>query len=219
MIGAKINGRIVPIDTVPNTGDILEIITSSSSKGPSRDWIKIVKTSSARSKIKSFFKKEKRAENIIAGRSIVENDFKRFAPSATEQQRAETVERVCQRMGYMAADDMYNDLGYGGLTYSKVETKIRDEFIRSFGKNDEVMQGDDIAIDRIKLSTPKNVKSNGGVIVDGLDGCLIFRQLEDFFEHNIYLSFLVRVFPGFGVSSVKKNIHDSTNSLYHYLAG
>ncbi len=210
MVGAKINGRIVPIDTVPNTGDILEIITSSSSKGPSRDWIKIVKTSSARSKIKSFFKKEKRAENIIAGRSIVENDFKRFAPSATDQQRAETVERVCQRMGYMAADDMYNDLGYGGLTYSKVETKIRDEFIRSFGKNDEAMQGDDIAIDRIKLSTPKNVKSNGGVIVDGLDGCLIkFAKCCTPLPGDSIIGYITR---GYGVSvhnSECKNIAES----------
>ena len=173
MVGAKINGRIVPIDTVPNTGDILEIITSSSSKGPSRDWIKIVKTSSARSKIKSFLKNEKRAENIVAGKNMVENDFKRFAPLSTEQRRTETVERVCQRMGYMSADDMYNDLGYGGLTYSKVETKLRDEYERSFGKNDDALQSDDISVEQIKLATPKNVKSNSGVIVDGLDGCLI----------------------------------------------
>lgn len=173
MIGAKINGRIVPIDTVPNTGDILEIITSSSSKGPSRDWIKIVKTSSARSKIKSFLKNEKRAENIIAGKNMVENDFKRFAPSSTEQRRSETVDKVCQRMGYMSADDMYNDLGYGGLPYSKVETKIHDEYERSFGKSDDALQSDDISVDSIKLATPKNVKSNGGVVVDGLDGCLI----------------------------------------------
>ena len=173
MVGAKINGKIVPIYYVPKTGDILEIITSSSSKGPSRDWLKIARTSSARSKIRSFFKKEKRAENIVAGKNIVDNEFRRFAPSSTEQQRTETVSVVSQRMGYMSAEDLYNDLGYGGLSYSKIDAKLRDEYERSFGKIDEAANGDDISIDRIKLSTPKNIKSNGGVIVDGLEGCLV----------------------------------------------
>ena len=173
MVGAKINGKIVPIDKVPKTGDILEIITSSSSKGPSRDWINIAKTSSARSKIRSFFKKEKRADNIVAGKNIVESGFKRFAPYSTEQQRAETMAAVSQRMGYMSAEDMYNDLGYGGLSYSKIETKVRDEYERSFGKNSSSAQSDDISVDQIKISTPKNVKSNSGVVVDGLDGCLV----------------------------------------------
>ena len=173
MVGAKINGKIVPIDKVPKTGDILEIITSSSSKGPSRDWIKIARTSSARSKIRSFFKKERRPENIVAGKNMVDSEFKRFAPNSTEQQRADVISVVSQRMGYMASDDMYNDLGYGGLTYSKIEAKIRDEYERSFGRNEDLAQGDDIAVEKIKLATPKNVKSNGGVVVDGLDGCLV----------------------------------------------
>jgi GTP pyrophosphokinase len=76
-------------------------------------------------------------------------------------------------MGYMSAEDLYNDLGYGGLSYSKIDAKIRDEYERSFGKIDDTANGDDIAIDKIKLSTPKNIKSNGGVIVDGLEGCLV----------------------------------------------
>ena len=173
MVGAKINGKIVPIDRVPKTGDILEIITSSSSKGPSRDWVKIAKTSSARSKIRSFFKKEKRPENIVAGKNMVDAEFKKFTPYSTEQQRAETVDKVSQRMGYMTAEDLYNDLGYGGFSYSKIEAKIRDEYERAFGKADEALNGDDIAVENIKLSVPKNVKANGGVIVDGLDGCLV----------------------------------------------
>ncbi|MBE6533403.1 MAG: bifunctional (p)ppGpp synthetase/guanosine-3',5'-bis(diphosphate) 3'-pyrophosphohydrolase [Ruminococcaceae bacterium] len=173
MVGAKINGKIVPIDRVPKTGDILEIITSSSSKGPSRDWIKIAKTSSARSKIRSFFKKEKRSENIVTGKNMVDAEFKKFTSSSTEQQRAEIVENISQRMGYMTADDLYNDLGYGGLAYSKIEAKIRDEYERTFGKVYEVSNADDISVENIKLAIPKNVKANGGVIVDGLDGCLV----------------------------------------------
>ncbi|MBO7303323.1 MAG: bifunctional (p)ppGpp synthetase/guanosine-3',5'-bis(diphosphate) 3'-pyrophosphohydrolase, partial [Clostridia bacterium] len=173
MVGAKINGKIVPIDKVPQTGDILEILTSSSSKGPSRDWVNIAKTSSAKSKIRSFFKKEKRPENIVTGKAIVEGEFKKFAPYSTEQQRNDTISTVSQRMGYMTADDMYNDLGYGGLTYSKIEAKVRDEYERSFGKSESAEQGNDIAIDQIKLSTVKKGKANGGVVVDGLDGCLV----------------------------------------------
>ena len=173
MVGAKINGKIVPIDKAPQTGDILEILTSSSSKGPSRDWINIAKTSSAKSKIRSFFKKEKRAENILTGKGIVESEFKKFAPYSTEQQKTDTINSVSQRMGYMTAEDMYNDLGYGGLSYSKIEAKVRDEYERSFGKAENVEQGNAIAIDKIKLSTVKKGKVSGGVVVDGLDGCLV----------------------------------------------
>ena len=173
MVGAKINGMIVPIDRAPQTGDIIEIITSSSSKGPSRDWLKIAKTTSARAKIRSFFKKEKRAENIVAGKSIVDTEFKKFASSSTEQQRADTVAAVSQRMGYMTSEDMYNDLGYGGLSYSKIEAKIRDEYERSFGKKEEPESSHESIVEQINVSTPKNVASSGGVIVDGLEGCLV----------------------------------------------
>ena len=173
MVGAKINGMIVPIDRAPQTGDIIEIITSSSSKGPSRDWLKIAKTTSARAKIRSFFKKEKRAENIVAGKSIVDTEFKKFASSSTEQQRTDTVAAVSQRMGYMTSEDMYNDLGYGGLSYSKIEAKIRDEYERSFGKKEESESSHEAIVEQINVSTPKNVASSGGVIVDGLEGCLV----------------------------------------------
>lgn len=173
MIGAKVNGAIVPIDKEPQAGDIIEIITSSSSKGPSRDWLKIAKSTSARSKIRSFFKKERRAENIVEGKNIIDAEFKRFAPSSTEQQRIETVTATSQRMGYMTADDLYNDLGYGGISYSKIETKLRDEYDRSFGKKEDAEQGNELTVEQVKLSTSKNINSNGGVIVDGLEGCLV----------------------------------------------
>ena len=206
MVGAKINGKIVPIDRVPKTGDILEIITSASSKGPSRDWIKIAKTSSARSKIRSFFKKEKRTENIVAGKNIVDSEFKRFAPNSTDQQRADTISAVSQRMGYMTAEDMYNDLGYGGLAYSKIEAKVRDEYERSFGKNGEASQGDDVSVDKIKLATPKNVKSNGGVVVDGLDGCLVkFAKCCTPLPGDNIIGFITR---GHGVSVHNSECHN-----------
>ena len=197
MIGAKINGMIVPIDKVPKTGDILEILTSSASKGPSRDWLKIVKTSSARSKIRSYFKKEKRAENIVAGKSIIDTEIKRFASYSTESQRSETAAVVSQRMGYMSVDDMYNDIGYGGLSYAKIEAKIRDEFERSFGQKNEAEQIKD-SVEQLKVSTVKNVKSNGGVIVDGLDGCLVkFAKCCNPLPGDSIVGFITR---GYGVS-------------------
>ena len=203
MVGAKLNGMIVPIDKVPKTGDILEIITSSSSKGPSRDWLKIVKTSSARSKIRSYFKREKRSENIVAGKNIIDTEFKRFASSSTEQQRTEVVSVVSQRMGYMTPDDLYNDLGYGGLSYSKIEAKIRDEYERSYGQAEENIQTPENVVEQIKLATPKNIKSNSGVIVDGLDGCLVkFAKCCNPLPGDDIIGFITR---GHGVSVHNKN--------------
>ena len=203
MVGAKINGMIVPIDKVPKTGDILEIITSSSSKGPSRDWLKIVRTSSARSKIRSYFKREKRSENIIAGKNIVDTEFKRFASNSTEQQRSEVVSAVSQRRGYMTADDLYNDLGYGGLAYSKIEAKIRDEYERSYGHSEDDAQTTENVVEQIKISAPKNIKSNSGVIVDGLDGCLVkFAKCCNPLPGDSIIGFITR---GHGVSIHNKN--------------
>ena len=206
MVGAKINGMIVPIDRVPKTGDILEIMTSSSSKGPSRDWLKIVKTSSARSKIRSYFKKEKRSENIIAGKNIVDSEIKRFASYSTESQRNETANVVSQRMGYMSVDDMYNDIGYGGLSYAKIEAKIRDEFERSFGQKNEVEQIS--VVDQLKVSSGKSVKANGGVIVDGLDGCLVkFAKCCNPLPGDSIIGFITR---GYGVSVHNSNCKNIT---------
>ena len=206
MVGAKINGMIVPIDKVPKTGDILEIMTSSSSKGPSRDWLKIVKTSSARSKIRSYFKKEKRAENIVAGKNLLDAEIKRFAPYSTETQRNETVAAVSQRIGYMSADDMYNDIGYGGLTYSKIESKIRDEFERSFGQKNDSEQIN--VVDQIKVASGKTVKTNGGVIVDGLDGCLVkFAKCCNPLPGDSIVGFITR---GYGVSVHNVNCKNIT---------
>ncbi len=201
MVGAKINGMIVPIDRVPKTGDILEILTSSTSKGPSRDWLKIVKTSSARSKIRSYFKKEKRSENIVAGKAMVDAEIKRFASYSTEAQRNEVASTVSQRIGYMSVEDMYNDIGYGGLSYSKIEAKIRDEYERSFAQKNDSEQID--PVEQIKTVSAKNIKANGGVIVDGLDGCLVkFAKCCNPLPGDSIIGFITR---GHGVSVHNEN--------------
>ncbi len=173
MVGAKINGMIVPIDRAPVTGDIIEILTSSSSKGPSRDWLNIVKTGEARTKIRAWFKKEKRPENIVAGKNMVDAEFKRFARNYTDAQRNETVALVGQRLGYMSADDLYNTLGYGGVALSKVAGKFKDEYERNFAAENEVEEPKELTVEDIKTVAPKNIKSSGGIVVDGQEGCLV----------------------------------------------
>ncbi len=174
MVGAKINGMIVPIERAPKTGDIIEILTSSASKGPSRDWLNIVKTSEARTKIRGWFKKEKRTENIAAGKSMIESEFKKWTHASTEATRHETVMLVGQRLGYMSAEDLYNTLGYGGLALSKIAVKLKDEYERSFASSEaQAEPKKDITAEDVKIVAPKNVKSSGGIIVDGQEGCLV----------------------------------------------
>ena len=171
MVGAKINGMIVPIDRVPQNGEIVEILTSSSSKGPSRDWLKIVKTSEARTKIRQWFKKEKRADNIIVGKSAIDAEFKRYAYACSDAQKMEIVTNVALRIGFNAVDDLYNTIGYGGLSISKIAVKLKDEYDRLVKPEAEEQI---INVEQVKLAEkPKNIKSDSGIIVDGEHGCLV----------------------------------------------
>ena len=206
MVGAKINGMIVPIDRVPQNGEIVEILTSASSKGPSRDWLNIVKTSEARTKIRAWFKKEKRSENIVAGKAIVETEFKRFGRAYTEQQKNEIVANVGQRVGFASADDLYNTLGYGGLSISKISLKLREEFDRTVKAPEP--EPETITAEMIKTVQPKNVKSNGGIVVDGERGCLVkFARCCNPLPGDEIIGFVTK---GYGVSIHK---HDCPNVI------
>jgi len=173
MIGAKINGMIVPIDRVPQNGEIVEILTSSNSKGPSRDWLNIVKTSSARTKIRGWFKKEKRAENIVAGKAMIDTEFKKYGRPYTDAQKNDIMTTIGQKFGFMSADDFYNTLGYGGITVSKVSLKLKEEFERVVKAPVIEETREEFNVENVKISAPKNIKSNGGIVVDGADGCLV----------------------------------------------
>ena len=172
MVGAKINGMIVPIDRVPQNGEIVEILTSSATKGPSRDWLKIVKTSEARTKIRQWFKKEKRSENIMMGKASVDGEFKRYAYACTEAQKNEILTNVSSRIGFNSVDDLYNTLGYGGLPLSKIAHKLKDEFDRVVKTDIEEEIITDAA--QVKVADkPHNIKSDSGIIVDGEYGCMV----------------------------------------------
>ncbi len=139
MVGAKINGMIVPIDRAPQNGEIVEIITSSASKGPSRDWMKIVRTGEARNKIRQWFKKERRTENIAVGKSDVDREFRRYGRPFTEAQKTEILTNVSRRLGMTDPDDLFNTIGYGGITVQKISAKLRDEFDRVVKPEEEAL--------------------------------------------------------------------------------
>ena len=209
MIGAKINGMIVPIDTAPETGDIVEILTSSASKGPSRDWLNIVKTSEARTKIRGWFKREKRADNIVAGKAMVDAEFKKWKRTYTETQRNEIVMTVGQRIGFMSADDLYNTLGYGGISMSKVSGKLHDEFERTVAAPEPEIRREEMTAEHVKVAqAPKNLKSAGGIIIDGEYGCQVkFAKCCNPLPGDSVVGFVTK---GYGISIHK---HDCPNYL------
>ena len=198
MVGAKINGMIVPIDRAPKNGEIVEILTSAASKGPSRDWLKIVQTSEARNKIRQWFKKEKRADNIVLGRETVEEELRHCGRKYNDDQFNEICTNVAQRNGFMTADDMFNTLGYGGMPITKLALKLRDEFDRVV--KPETPEPAITEVEQVKLATPQKRKSSGtgGIVVDGESGCAVkFAKCCNPLPGDHVVGFITK---GFGIS-------------------
>ena len=201
MVGAKINGMIVPIDRVPQTGEIVEVLTSSASHGPSRDWLKIVTTSEARNKIRQWFKKEQRADNIVVGRGIIETEFKKYNRPYTEAQWDEIVGNVAQRNGFASSDDLYNTLGYGGMAITKIATKLRDEFDRVV--KPETPEVPVMEVDQVKVAAPRKHRGTGGIVVDGERGCQVkFAKCCNPLPGDAVVGFITK---GFGISVHKED--------------
>lgn len=167
MTGAKVDGRIVPIDYAVRTGQIVEILTSSQpGKGPSRDWLNIVKTSGARSKIRSWFKKERRDENIVEGKAQYERELRKNGIRLTEQEAQSLLRALTEKHHQNSTDDFFAAIGYGGLSLQRLLPQIRDEA-------NKIKQESEAAQSEFKLSArPKTVSSNG-VVVEGIDNCLV----------------------------------------------
>ncbi len=207
MVGAKVNGVIVPIDTILQTADICEIITSSSTRGPSRDWISMVKTSEARNKIRQWFKKEKRDENIIEGKNEIDKELRRIgAGNLTDAQKNEIVYNLTKRIGFADVDDIYNNLGYGGLTMGKIAKKLKDEterFMERLAPKAVTNPIEDIVTDKTKQAETKRAKDKEigamqSVIVDSIDNCQVrFAKCCNPLPGDSIIGFVTR---GFGVS-------------------
>ncbi len=163
MIGAKINGRIAEISTPLQNGDVVEILTSQNSQGPSRDWLKIAKTNEAKSKIRSWFKKEKREENIKNGHDDLERELRRLNITFNNISREELYAPALKRYKLENIDEFYAMIGYGGIALSKILPKIKDEYTRLQKQKETV-----------KPQAPlKERKAVNGVIVEDLDDCLV----------------------------------------------
>lgn len=199
MVGAKVNNRIVPIDHQVVTGEIIEIITGPENRGPSRDWLNIVKTSEAKNKIRNWFKKERREENIAQGKDALEWELRRNMMTIPPELYDEFMSNLARRNRCNSVEEMYAAIGYGGLQLSRMLTKIKDEYAR------------------LKASEPKpvtldikRVHSSEGVVVEGIDNCPIkFAKCCSPLPGDEIIGFVTR---GFGVSIHKKdckNVHES----------
>jgi len=210
MVGAKINGMIAPIDRVPQTGDIVEVLTSPTSKGPSRDWLKIVRTSEARSKIRQWFKKEKRPENIIVGRSEIMKEINRYGRQLSDTQKLEIALNVARRIGMQDLDDMFNAVGYGGLPISKISSKLRDEYDR-YAKQQEAQETPPpTQTEQIRTEQPRRAHT-GGIIIDGEIGCAVkFAKCCNPLPGEDVIGFVTK---GFGVSVHKRDCPNVITSM------
>ena len=205
MIGGKINGMIVPIDRKLENGEIVEILTSSASKGPSRDWLSIVKTSAARAKIRAWFKREKRGDNIVVGKNLMETEIRKVCRSCTDSQRDAVSELLRERFGFNSVDDFYNAIGYGGVAMSKIINRLEDACAKVI--KPEVAEPTPVKIkepEQLVVPTkPKNVKSNSGIIVDGESGCMVkFAKCCNPLPGDSVIGFITK---GFGISIHKKD--------------
>ena len=202
MTGAKVNKRIVPIDYKVKTGEIIEILTTKEvGRGPSRDWLKIVKTSEARNKIRQWFKKERRDENIVEGRAELEREFRRNNIELSDELLQNLMDTVGKRNSCATLDDLYAAIGYGGIQLWKVMPRIRDEYNKA-KKAAAALENSQ----PVQQPTPAPVKTKnavGGVLVEGVDNCLIkFSKCCNPLPGDEIIGFITR---GFGVSIHKRS--------------
>ena len=208
MIGAKVDKRIVPLDYKVKTGEIIEILTTKEAgKGPNRDWLTLVRTSEARNKIRAWFKKEKRDENIVEGKAELEREFKRSNIQLTRELMDYMIESVGKRHNCATEDDFYAAIGYGGIQLWKVLPRIKEEAQR--------LQKSASPDQPQELPPPTTPEPKGrvasGVLVDGMDNCLIkFSRCCNPLPGDEIIGFITR---GFGVSIHKRSCSNVPRDL------
>ena len=169
MVGAKVDGRIVPLDYQIKTGERIEILTTNQQgKGPSRDWLSIVKTGEARSKIRSWFKKERREENIEEGKASVKRELRRNFIGLGGAKYDEFIKRISEKQHFAHVDEFYAAVGYGGIQINRLMPGIKDEYNKNWKEKEPEKPQFSNIVDR-----PRKNSSSNGVIVEGIDNCLI----------------------------------------------
>ncbi len=173
MVGAKVNNRIVGIDTPLKNGDIVEILTSKSARGPSRDWLLICKSNQARTKIKQWFKKEKREENVVHGKASFDSEMKRLGLPLSALQDPELGPQLLKKLSFDEWDDMYAAIGYGGLTAVKAVGRVRDDINKAIRVQTALTAAPTPGIKTESDNTKQNRHAVNGVIVEDIDSCMI----------------------------------------------
>ena len=207
MTGAKVNGRMVTFDTQLKNGDIVEVITSKSAHGPSRDWMKICKSNEARNKIRQWFKKERREENIATGRSSFESELKHMGLSLAAITAEDVLPFILKKVRFGTLDELYAAIGYGGMSAQKAVVRVKDEMARLNRLHAEQAAAErEVPDDSIYPATgnpPPAPMKNGkrdqsGIIVEGIDNCLVkFAKCCTPVPGDPVVGFITR---GFGVS-------------------
>ncbi len=206
MIGAKVDGRIVPLDYELKTGEIVEILTAKNGTGPKRGWLEIAKTSEARNKIRGWFKREKREENIATGKAEVEQEFKRNQIRFdTEEEYTSFMNELVRRQHKDSLEDFYASIGYGGLVLSHIMPRIKDEYAKmtsDFAERE---------IEKLKKLSPQNQKTSSAVVVEGINNCLVkFAKCCNPLPGDDIVGFITR---GYGVSIHKRDCVNAQASL------
>ncbi len=210
MIGAKVNNRIANIDAKLKNGDIVEILTSKSAKGPSRDWLSICKSNQARTKIKQWFKKEKRDENIVHGRASFESEMKRMALPLTVLSDPDLEPVLLKKLSFGSWDDMYAAIGYGGLTATKAVGRIRDDITKALkAQNAEKESHNPLRVKPDSEAALRNRHAVNGVIVEDIESCMIkFAKCCTPVPGDAIAGFITK---GFGVSVHRADCPNAAN--------
>ena len=206
MVGAKVNGRLVPFDTRLKNGDIVEVVTSQSAHGPSRDWVKIARSSNARSKIRQWFKRERRDENIVNGRSSFESELRRCGVTLKELTAEENLPGILKKLSFKSLDDMYAAIGYGGVTSLKLIGRLREDIQRILHQHQAERQAEVPVEDQPEVTRPAvpvREHSEQGIVVQGLSNCLVkFSKCCSPVPGDEIVGFITR---GYGVSVHRKD--------------
>ena len=169
MTGAKINNKMMPIITHLHNGDIIEIVTSEQAKGPSRDWLKFVKSSGAKNKIKGWFKKNQRDENIEKGKDLIEKELKRLSLDYSKVFKPEFIKGALNRYKFNSIEDMYASVGFGAISSGKIIARILEEYRKVNAEENLEEKLEELSKEKVIHSKPSSV----GVVVEGIDNCLV----------------------------------------------